>query len=75
MEISHSKLSFKRFELPVQRFSKTALPLYLTLLNKHQEDISKVNFAHNHLITLFLHGIFFSSSDVIKNGIRLEERH
>jgi len=41
MEISHSKLSFKRFELPVQRFSKTALPLYLTLLNKHQEDISK----------------------------------
>lgn len=41
MESSQSKLSFKRFELPIQRFSKTALPLYINLLNKHEQDISQ----------------------------------
>ena len=42
MELSQPKTSFKRFELPVQRFSKTALPLYLDLLKKHEQNIVKV---------------------------------
>lgn len=41
MELSQPKTSFKRFELPVQRFSKTALPLYLDLLKKHEQNIVK----------------------------------